>query len=349
MADIFDVIDPAELTAYARLNIAAEDRPENEFIFERWLPNETVARRKAKWKTGTTKSYTDAAPFRPFTTPPRIGERPGQEEKESKMLPSSMQYPLTEEDVANIQAALDEGGELADDIQETIFNDVDAGMKAIENRLEIARSDALVNGQIDVDENGIVGQSADFARPAANEDTVGVDWGTPATAVPLTNEAAVMDVLKTKGYGPNDLVAVQTTATWRKWLATDQVRDAVPSARVYDTLSDDDGDEVRRSRRLPPVLLYDAEVNDVDGTLRSVMPDDKVLYLPANEQVGESQWGIPAIASDPDINLTRETRPGPVAYLYRLLPEYVVWTVVDAIMFPTFRAPELTFVLDTSP
>lgn len=348
MSDILDAIPPVTLTAYARQLLADEDRPTNALILSQWLPNRLTTRRQWRVQTGTTRDFTDAAVFRAYTTPPRIGSRPGRGTQTGKMLPLSEMYLLTEEDTLDLREAVAEGGELAEAIQDDVFNDIEAGIRAIEARMEIARADALILGQITVDENGVNDHVADFGRPAANELTVATPWSTAATSTPLVNEKAAVKVLTAKGFRPEDLVTMMNDVTWERWLATTQVKEAVTNVRAPSIVTEAMATDIRSSHRLPRAIVNDAQVNNPDGSTRKVIPDDRVLVMPAAGELGETQWGVPAVATDPRIGLARDQRPGPVAYLINNLPEYATWTVVDAMGFPVLQAPEHTVVIDVS-
>lgn len=348
MTDIFDGLAPALLTAYARTTLAAEDRPENQLILERWFPSVTSNRIRFEWAKGTTRDYTAAAPFRAFGTPGVTGVRPGRAKRRGKMAPTTMWYALSEDDILAIREAIDQGGQVGEAVQDDVFGDIDAGIRAIRNRMEIVRADALINGSASISEHGL-NFTVDFLRDPDNEDTTAVAWTTPATATPFQDERSALAQMRLKGFGPSDLVSVMSDATWQSWLATDQVREAIPTVRVMETVTENQGLILRREHRLPDVLVYDATVHTVTDSARQLIPDGLVLYLPKNETVGETQWGIPAVASDPRVGLERSDLPGPVAFVNRTLHPYSLSTVVDALGFPVLRDPDATFALDVSP
>lgn len=345
MTDIFTDIPPAMLTAYARDLLIAEDLPENQLILEQFFPNVLVDRIRFEWTTGSTADYTDAAPFRAFTTPGKTGVRPGRTRKRGKMAPLTMWYALTEEDVLNIREAIDAGGEIADQVT-TILDDIDAGVRAIRNRMEIVRADALINGSAAVSENGL-NFTVNYGRSGSNSGSAAVSWGTPATATPFADERVVMERLKLKGLGPADVYAIMSEATWQNYLAIDAVRDSVQSIRVYETITDADARSVRARHSLPDVIVYDAVVNTVAGANRQLIPDGTVVYVP-KRPVGSTQWGTPVVASDPRVALERSELPGPVAFVERNLHPYSLNSVIDAIGFPVLQSPDSTYALDVS-
>lgn len=345
MADIYDVIDPTELTELARLVLADEDRPVNEFRLDQWFPAVLTDTIEFSWGRGTTRSYTQAAPFRAFSTGPRYGTRPGRMETTGQMPPISMAYLMTELDMLR-NRELAQGGERARAVLESdVFADVVRGIKAIENRMEKVRADLLVDGSSTISENGIQ-LTLDAGRDAGREDTVGTVWSDTANATPMNDEETALDVLRDdEGLGPADLVVITNRATWREYKATDQVRNAYPSFRVLDTISVAAANEVRQDNDFPEVVVYDAMVDTGSGPTK-LIPDGKWLFVPRSIPIGDTQYGVPASADLPEISLEQDNRPGPVAYMTREVgPPLNINTVVDALGVPVLKDPDATFAL----
>ena len=345
MSDIYDLIDPVELTEVARLALADEDRPENAFRLGQWFPGTLTSQIEFKASRGTTRTYTTAAPFRAFTTPPRLGTRPGRTEVRGELAPISLEFLLTETDRIRQREARAQGGQAAEAANGDIYADVVNGIKAIENRMELIRSDFLVTGQTVISEGGLE-LTVNAGRSASRSSTVGTAWSNTATATPMTDEEGVLDVMSdNEGLGPDDLIAIMSRATWREYKATDQVREAWPTVRVMDTIPVSAVNELRQDNDFPEVVVYNAQLATTDGTVRRVIPDGKVVYVPRNVPIGETQYGIPAIADESEFPLEADNRPGPVAYLTRQLKPLVVSTVVDALGVPVFLDPDATYAL----
>lgn len=344
--DIYDLIDPAVLTEVARLNLADEDRPANALVLERWFPN--VSTPKLEWETTgrTTRTFTNAMPFRAFTTGAPFGTRPGRVRKSGQLPPLSLQFLLTELDRIRQREAVATGGSAAEAVQGDVFNDIAAGIRALRARMEIVRADLAMTGAASIAENGL-SLSVDFGRDPARASTVATAWSNTSTAVPITNETAVMNTMSDEeGLGPDDLVAVMNRATWNEWKATDQVRGAFNSVRVLSVVPDSELSAMRRDLDLPEAIIYNAQVRTSAGTLRRLISDDKVVYMPRSSVVGQTQFGVPAIADEPEMSLELDDRPGPVAYMTRVIgPPLNVFTVVDAIGFPVFADPDATYCL----
>lgn len=343
MADIFqEFYTPGELTAVAREMIAAEDFADNQFRLAQWFPIVNVDDVEFKWRAGSTRDYTAAAPFRNYDVPAHIGTRPGRKTKSGEMPPISMEYPLTEYDAKMLQQLARSGPNAREVIEGDVFNDILKGLKALEARMEIARADALCNGTTTITEKGI-SLTADWGRTSRSA-TPATPWSTVATATPMNDEEAALEVLDSEeGLQPQQLVTVMNRATWREYKATDQFLAAYPSFRVMDRVSRAAVNEVRQDNDFPELVIYNAQVRQFNGTTRYVIPDGKVLILPRGP-IGQTQYGIPPSAIDPRIETNNEG--GPVSYQTVQANPYQLSTVVDGLGFPVFMDTQATYVLN---
>lgn len=348
MPNFYTDIPAAQLTEMARLLLADEDYPRNQVSLRRWFPDQFNPTIRYRFNTGTTRTYTAAAPFRAWDTPSPIGTRPGRGRVEGELAPISMQFTLRELDLAEQNAMANASPEFAELIRSDVYADIETGIRALQNRVELGIRDFLVSGSLTIAERGVV-QTIDPERNAANDDTVGVGWDVPASAVPFTNERAAMTVMKGYGFGPSDLVAIMNETTWLGWLAIDDVREAYDSTRVLPFLNDDQGRQVRREQRLPDAVVIDRTIVPYGGSAEQLIPDWKVIYVPANQVVGSTQWGQPVMASDPRLQIERDDRPGPLAYMTSSDEPYGIQTHVQGITVPVMEDPDSTFALDVKP
>jgi hypothetical protein len=347
MADLYQALYPAaQLSAVARLMLADEDRASNQFQLAQWFPNTLVPAIRFKWTTGTSRTYTNATPFRAFQVPARILTRPGRSRRSGEMPPLSNELELLEFD--EIVQNSNSDPDLAEAIQGDVFNNIDLQLRSIENRLEIVRADALVNGTCVLAENGL-SLTVDWLRDPTRASTVAIPWATSATAVPLTNEQTVIDFMTdNEGMGPNDMVAMMNRVTYGRWRNTAQVQASFPSFRlITQPLTPAQANQVRMDNDLPAIVINDSRTNNADGTNRKLIPDGKVVYLPRGRVVGQTQWGITAVSTQAEVNLLQDNRPGPVVYQTRQLNPFVLSTVCDAIGFPVFVDTDSTYVLTT--
>lgn len=348
MAAIYDLISPAVLSNVARLLLADEDRPQNEFVLTRWFPPALVNSRTFTWGGGTTRTFTQPAEFRAFSTGPKYGTRPGRRSHSGQIPPISLAFLMNEADLLNVRELQGSGNALASEaVEGDVFADVENGMRAIMSRMERVMADFLVNGSVSFNERGII-IDVDAGRDAAREDTVGVVWSDTVNAVPMTDEEAVLDTMDDEeGMGPDDFVVLANRASVREYKATDQVRNAFPSIRVMDTIPLSAVNALRVDHDFPPIVVYNADYFNAAGTKVKVIPDGQWLYVPANFPVGDTQYGLTAASTEiEDIDIEVDDRPGPVAYMVQEIgPPLKVETVVDALGIPVFKDPNSTFAL----
>ena len=350
MANIYDLIAPVELTGVARLEQAAEDWEVNRLQLGQWFPNDFVPRIDFAYATGTDRTYSESAQFRAFDERPRLGTRPGITRIRGELPPISMEYVLTEYDQIQLMA-IQNGGEaqLRELVEPVVTKDIIRGVAAIERRMEFVRRDMLVDGTADFNEGGM-SLTLDTGRDAGRSSTVSTGWDVPATATPITDERAVVDtMIDEENIGPTDLIAMMNTVTWRAWKLCQEVEDQWDSVRVRTHLNDDQANQIRRDNELPAVVINDSRAAHPEtGVTERLIPDYKVLYLPRGA-VGSTQYGIPAITNDPDVDIPFAQRPGPVAYLTREVKPSIVSTVVDALGLPLLKDPDATYALDVKP
>src|SRR5690348_3832965 len=172
-----DYYTPGELTGYARA--AAADLPVNQFRLRQWLPSRLIDDLVYRFTKGG-DSLISAAPFRSYDAESSIAGRPGVTRVSGELPPISRKIVLGEYDRLRRYANPDAG------IQSAILSDAVRVTKQIEARLEVARGDALVNGSVTINENGVVA-SIDFGRDASMAVTAGTLWSLTGSADPIQN------------------------------------------------------------------------------------------------------------------------------------------------------------------
>lgn len=347
MGDVYQALEPARLTAIARNLLADEDWLVNQFQLAQWYPNELLPQIRFEYLTGSDRTYSEAARFRNFDVAPRVGNRPGFAKIEGELPPIGIEYPVREYDRIQLMG-VNTDADVADLLLPIVQQDVLRGVEAIERRFEVMRRDFLLTGTATLAEAG--GRATiDVERDPTRELTVGTTWATAATATPLDDEAdnVVEFMLDEENIGPDQMIAMMNSVTWRRWKATDQVRGAFQSVRVYDRLVDDQANQIRRDLDLPDVQINDGRVkNPFTGVVERIIPDGIVIYLP-RFPVGSTMYGIPVMAGEPGIEFPLNRRPGPLAYIDRETKPVIYSTVLDALGAPMLKDPDATFVLTT--
>jgi hypothetical protein len=102
---------------------------------------------------------------------------------------------------------------------------------------------------------------------------------------------------------------------------------------------------------LPPLYQVNEQIK-VAGSAQKVIPDDRVLLLPApsdspENELGNTFWGTTAESLEPDYDLSGE-EPGLVAGAYSTKDPVAVWTKAAAISLPVLANPNLSFAADVA-
>ncbi len=347
--NIYQGVDPQVITLIARNLLAEEDRRANVGdILADWFPLIEVNSLDYTYSKGTTRTYTEAAPFRAFDTPAPIGTRPGRAWARGSMPPISLKYPFGELDRLKIRA-LQEQAKVDDLLATEILDDVARGVRAIRNRMSSAAAELLVEGTLTIEENGLKALEVDPGRSANRVATAATAWSVSASATPFANEKAALQVLRDEAdLYPEDLVVMCNQATWDEYIEIDEVISAYQSVRQLDRLSDEMAQVVRGEHNLPNVIINDKKVKPVGGVAANLIPDGKWIYMPrpGTETLGNTQYGRPAIADHSDLNLSPTELPGIVSYIMEGVDPYGLTTVVDGIAIPTMNNPDATYVLN---
>jgi hypothetical protein len=115
-----------------------------------------------------------------------------------------------------------------------------------------------------------------------------------------------------------------------------------------------DVDDTIQGMGLPPISLYDRRVS-VGGTSTKVIPDDRLLFLPApvatddwqGTQLGATYYGQTLTSSEPEYGIAPSEQPGIVVGTYREpKPPMIADVVSDAIAQPVLANADLSFVAD---
>jgi Phage major capsid protein E len=336
---------PVDLTGYVRAALA--DLPINQFQLARWLPNRTIPDLSYRFLRGT-GGLTDTAVYRSFDAESPIGSRPGVTRVSGELPPISEKIPLTEynrlRQLANPEPA----------IQAQILTDAERLARKIAARIEVARGDAIVNGSITLNENGVQA-TVDFGRSGTHSVAAAIPWSTVGSADPLTEMLAWRQTyIDTNGSEPG--AALTSTSVVTYLLRNSNLRSDLASlAGTPTNATRTQLSSLLDAHGLPPILTYDAKVK-VNGVVTRIIPADKFIYLPApgdtgnpdGTDLGATQWGTTAQSLDPRFGLNGADAPGLVSGNYTDEDPPTIWTLAAAIALPVLANPDLTFVADVA-
>ena len=241
---------------------------------------------------------------------------------------------------------------LPEEITTLVFRDAERLARKIETRLELARADAIVNGSVTLDENGVQA-TVDFARSASHEVTASTAWSDTDDSTPLDDLLSWAETYNDdNGVMPGSIVTSRQVITYV--MRNAQMRGQVPNTSAA-LLTLDQINAILASFGLPSLTAYDARVRDQSGTAQRVIPADRLIMMPApvdpttgDSELGGTLWGLTLEAQEPDYALQAADQPGIVVGNWRTRDPIALWTHAAAIGLPIMANPDLTFVADVA-
>lgn len=339
-----DYVLPAELTGYVRAALA--NMPVNQFALAQWLPNRTIDDLEYRYTRGG-EGLTQAATFRAYDGESPVGSRPGVTRVTGELPPISRKIRLGEYDRLR-QRRADQG------IRDAILTDAERMTRAVAARIELARGEALYSGKIVLAENGVTA-TVDFGRASGHTVTAGTAWTTTASATPIADLTTWRQTyIDSNGEPPGAIVTSQRVVSLMM-RSTEIKGIAYPAGANPGLVTLAVINQVLESFGLPPVYVNDEQVR-VGNTATRVIPDDRLLFLPApvaaddpeGTQLGATLWGTTSEALEPNYSLAEGEEPGIVAGAYSTADPVVVWTKAAAISLPVLANPDLSFCADVA-
>lgn len=336
-----DVIDPATLTGYARASLADYEASKGTLAI--FLPNRTIPDITARFVAGS-NGLLDAAEFRSYDAETPIGAVPGGKRVSIDLPPLGLKVRVSEYDQLRARGQASE-----ENVLTSITRVTDRVVRAVADRIEVARGGVINTGKATISENGFITDS-DFGRDASMVATASVLWSVSATATPLTNLRTWRDAfVELNGEEPGSILmstkaynAMCTAAEFRALAATTA---GTPAIVTRDYVQ-----QVLTAFGLPPIVVFDRKVR-VAGTVTRVTPDNKVFLLPApvdpnnaeGTDLGGTWWGQTLESSEPNYGLALADQPGVVAGTYRDDDPLGVWVKSAAIGLPVLANANLSF------
>lgn len=333
-----ETITPAALTGFARA--AQEDIEAKQGTLARWLPNTSVNDVVVRTVVGQNGAG-QLAQYRSFDAETPIGSGGSAERKIFELLPLGLKERVGEYDQlrsrAGDAAALALGG-----IQAATLRTV----RAIADRLEIARGQALETGALAINENNVV-QSPSFGRPAGNTVTAATLWSAAGAKV-LEDLIAWTEAYATA----NDGTPAGALVVSRRVLSA-MLRDAGIQALVRGSNSNvnapvsvDALGAALSAYGLPPIVVFDRKVKG-----SRVLSDNKVFILPeavdpnvGSNILGATFYGPTLEAADPDYGIGASEQPGIAVGAWKTKDPIGVWVHSNAIALPVLVNPVASMV-----
>lgn len=341
-----------ELTDPEELTVAARQIPFPAGILQQWLPSRTRLDHRYKFRR-TTRSLRRATPFRPWNTPAVPLDRGEMNEVTGRMLPNSGILWLDEENAQLLDAAQAAGD---DDAVAALFDDdLLILTRGILQRVMLAQGEAIWSGKVTVGtqaapENRLQLGSVDFGIPAQHYFTAPTLWNGVTPDIFGQMDAHRTVYKTTTGGEVLPGVAIISTRILNVMLIDSVFRNllgsllgAPPSVGVSQLRT------LLADRELPRLIVDDTMVPDHTGTMRRLIPDNRVVYLPeapgqpGGQAVGQTQWGTTEEAK----KLVRaqaigaENAPGLVAVPMQSENPVHTGTLVTGIVMPVVTDPDL--------
>lgn len=345
MALIFDLADPQELQGFVRE--IQRERDENRFVLSQIIPNNNIDDIEYRVNRGDLQDE-PAAPIRNWDTESPIGSRQGTERVMGELPPISKKIPITEEQRLR-RRAIETGDNAA--LVSAIYNDAANMARAVSARVEMLRGEALFNGSIEIDENGVV-QSIPMGRTASHSAAAntlaGTDlWSDYDDSDPIAKLTTWLETyLDDTGVLPAFILCPRTVP--RHLARNETLRvlrsslsgspEVLPVGAVNNLLADYD---------IPPFVPYDVLVRDIDGTQVRVTPNNQILFVPpADEPLGATFFGTTAESLElvEAQQIDGDQAPGLTSVVEHTTDPVSTWTKVVGIALPVLINPDLTFV-----
>lgn len=331
LKDFFDV---KKVLAYARARI-----PRN-YVGPLLFPVRTIEELKVEYLLGA-NNLPVAATIQPFGAEASIASRDGFDKYSQEALAIKRKIALKGEELIRLKQVLAGLSAQERSVVEQLYNDLDAMIDAVYTRIEMMRIEALANGTIAINENGVIG-TFDYGVPAGHKETLtaGALWSASATADPIG------DIQRWTTTILNDTGELPTRAL----TSSAQVANILKCVNVRKQLYGDNAgsrvitlpevNNLLQAMNLPQIATYDLQYREqaVDGsyTTKRFLAANKFILMPGSA-LGESLMGPTEEALIDEYVDAREVS-GIYACVYREREPVGVWTKASAttgITFPT--------------
>lgn len=340
MPIIYDLVEPDLLVEYAR------QVPLPQYTLDRFLPNRNIRDIEYRFSKAAMQDQ-DVAPYRAFDAEAAIGKRQGISRVTGELPPISKKMRLGEE--SRLRLEMLRGGDNSTIVGQ-IFDDAAAMTRAVQARIEQARGQALYTGAVTINENGVQA-TIDFGMPGTHKPTASASWAVPATD--MLTDLLTWHQLYVDDTGEQPGVILTSSKVIGYMQRNESLRNLLVAggATAPTIITQEAVMGLLRAHGLPPVVPYDTTVR-VDGVATRVIPDDKLLFLPAQggAPLGSTFYGVTA----EELELRRfgvqvQGDGGLVVVLSATDDPVATWTKAAAIAVPVLASPELVIAADVIP
>lgn len=331
LKDFFDI---KKVLAYARARIPRQ------YVGPTLFPVRTIDTLKIEYLLGA-NNLPVAATIQPFGAEASIASRDGFDKYAQEALAIKRKIALRGEELIRLKQVLASLSGDERSVVEQLYKDLDAMIDAVFTRIEAMRLEALANGSIAINENGVIG-TFDYGVPAAHKETLvgGALWTDTANSNPINDfQRWTQKILDDTG----ERVA-------RALTSSTQVANILKNVNVRKMLYGDNAgsrvitlpevNNLLQAMDLPRLATYDLQYREqaANGTYatKRFFPANKCVLMPASA-LGESLMG-PTEEALVDDNVDAREVSGIYAIVYKEKEPVGVWTKASAtngISFPS--------------
>lgn len=340
-----DIVEPAELSGYARAALA--DIEATRGSLARFLPYREVADVVVRFVVGAT-GLVEAAQFRAFDAEPEVGRGPSGKRVTLELPALGQELPVSEYQQLRARNASD------DAIRAQLFDYTGRAARAVSESLERLRGIVLATGKATINPANFGGKfqsDDDFGRSAGHTVTAASAWSGTTVDILGDMQSWSDTYLLANGVLPGCYLA--STRVVRAMAKNDQFKTALVSGSSRPaTLADINA--TLGGNGLPEIITYDRRVS-IGGTATKVIPDDRFLLLPPpvaiddweGTELGATFLGQTLTSMDPAYGISDEEQPGIVVGAYRNeKPPMIAQIISDAIGMPVLANADLSFAAD---
>lgn len=325
-----DLYDPADLTGYARRDVEEWERSKG--TLAQFLPNTTVDDISVRFAKGN-RGMTPLAEFRAYDAETAIAGGARGERVTVDMPALGLKTRISEEDQLRSRSAS------AEVRLNTIEATAEQNVRAVANRMELARGQVLATGVLAIDQDDFKA-TVNFGRDPAMNAVAATLWNQTGATI-LDDLEAWQSAYVDTNNGEEPAIALVSQKLISTLARSEEFRALAKNSTDVSLVSVEFINDVLSSFGFPRLQKFDRKVGGV-----RVLPENKILFLPESPEsgLGSSTWGVTLEADKPTYGIAEEDRPGIVVGTYENEDPEGIWVRSAAIGMPILANPNLAMV-----
>jgi hypothetical protein len=348
MADVLSIVDPVELTGFVRSLIdASYNGPDS---LERFLPENHRLVTEYEFNYAD-RDRPEMGRYRAFDAESGLQSRPGFSKVRGSIPPISEKMLLSEADRTRLEVALRSGDTQSRYLRDLVFNDAERLTTSVLARVEYARGLVLSTGKFTfTTQEGSLLTEVDYndGVSAIQTNTASPLWSDTASATPIVDLRGWMDDYADATLDEQPVVGITSREVITAARNTDEVKDYFTINNITPSIiRPDQFNELLSIQGIPPLVEYRTRVT-LGGTATRVLPDNKIIWLPAAsvDSFGETMFGVGADSLDlvEMFGLPSEAASGFTGRVWKEIDPPQHWTRVGGMVIPVLKDPRRIMV-----